>query len=520
MQDTENKTASSQGQNPQEQKLSALEDIINNKYQEAAALKALGQNPYPAHIEAKNSALEAKEAAENTEVSVAGRLMQLRIMGKAAFAHIKDFTAKVQIYVQKDLLGDENYAFFKKHIALGDFVLVKGHMFVTKTGEKTIKAHSVELISKAIRPLPEKFHGLQDTEVRFRNRHLDLISNDEVKEIFIKRAKIISSIRKTLNDKGYLEVETPTLTPCAGGAIARPFETFHNALKVPLFMRIALELYHKRLVIGGLERIYEIGKMFRNEGVDTTHNPEFTMMELYQAYGDVNVMADLFDEILGQAAQAIGADHVHYRGKDICVKPPFKRVSIPVVWQETFGEDIHNILNGREFNRPALMELAKKIGVNVGDNEPSSKIFDALFDEHIVNKYDDPVLMMDYPTAVSPFSKNKPNDDCLVERFEAFVAGGQEIANAYSEINDPADQYQRLKDQAAAKALDTQNTDADILDLDYIRAMEAGMPPTGGMGIGIDRITMMLTGQDSIREIILFPTLKPEAEEAKEKENK
>ena len=416
----------------------------------------------------------------------------------------------MQIYVQKDSLGEDKYTFFKKHIAVGDFVLVKGHIFITKTGEKTIKANSVDLISKAVRPMPEKFHGLQDTEVRFRNRHLDLISNDDVKNIFVNRAKIISSIRKTLNEKGYLEVETPTLTASAGGAIAKPFETFHNALKIPLFMRIALELYHKRLIIGGLDKIYEIGKMFRNEGIDTTHNPEFTMMELYQAYGNVNTMADLFDEIIGNAAKALGITKVNYRGHEINLVPPFKRVSIPEEWQKTFGEDIHNILDGRNLKKPELVALAKKVGVKFDENEPANKIYDILFEEKIVAKYTDPVFMMDYPTAVSPFSKNKPGDNTLVERFEVFVAGGQELANAYSEINDPADQYQRLKDQALEKAKDTKNEDADIVDMDYIVAMESGMPPTGGMGIGIDRIVMMLTGQDSIREIILFPTLKPE----------
>ncbi len=492
------------------QKLSPIDEIIKHKREEISALKESGFNPYPAHVDPKQTCAEAKELPENTEVAVAGRLVQLRSMGKAAFAHIKDVTAKMQIYVQKDSLGEEPYAFFKKHIAVGDFVLVKGHMFVTKTGEKTIKATSVDLISKAVRPMPEKFHGLQDTEIRFRNRHLDLISNEDVKEIFVKRAKIISSIRKTLDGKGYLEVETPTLTASAGGAIAKPFQTYHNALKIPLYMRIALELYHKRLVIGGLDKIYEIGKMFRNEGIDTTHNPEFTMMELYQAYGNVNTMADLFDELIGNAAKAIGVTKVNYRGHEVNLVPPFKRIYLPEVWKETFGEDIHNILDGRHFKKPELVALAKKAGVKFDESEAANKIFDAVFDEKIVSKYSDPVFIMDYPTAVSPFSKNKPGDPAIVERFEAFVAGGQEIANAYSEINDPADQYQRLKDQAAEKAKDSKNEDADIVDMDYIIAMESGMPPTGGMGIGIDRICMMLTAQDSIREIILFPTLKPQ----------
>ena len=492
------------------QKLSPLDEIIKHKREEIASLKESGFNPYPAHVDPKQTCAEAKELPENTEAVVAGRLVQLRSMGKAAFAHIKDVTAKIQIYVQKDSLGEEPYAFFKKHIAVGDFVLVKGYLFITKTGEKTIKATSVDLISKAVRPMPEKFHGLQDTEIRFRNRHLDLISNEDVKDIFVKRAKIISSIRKTLDGKGYLEVETPTLTASAGGAIAKPFQTYHNALKIPLYMRIALELYHKRLVIGGLDKIYEIGKMFRNEGIDTTHNPEFTMMELYQAYGNVNTMADLFDELIGNAAKAIGVTKVNYRGHEVNLVPPFKRIYLPEVWKETFGEDIHNILDGRHFKKPELVALAKKAGVKFDESEAANKIFDAVFDEKIVSKYSDPVFIMDYPTAVSPFSKNKPGDPAIVERFEAFVAGGQEIANAYSEINDPADQYQRLKDQAAEKAKDSKNEDADIVDMDYIIAMESGMPPTGGMGIGIDRICMMLTAQDSIREIILFPTLKPQ----------
>jgi lysyl-tRNA synthetase class 2 len=356
--------------------------------------------------------------------------------------------------------------------------------------------------------MPEKYHGVQDTEVRFRSRHVDLIANEEVIEIFKKRSKIISSIRKTLDEKGFLEVETPTLNPDAGGAIARPFETFHNALKMPLFMRIALELYHKRLLIGGIDRIYEIGKMFRNEGIDTTHNPEFTMMELYQAYGDVNTMADLFEDILGNAAKAVGVEKVTYKGVEINVLPPYERVSMPEAWQKHLGKDIHEILDGRKFKSEPLRALAKGLGVSFKADEDDAKIFDLIFDEHIITHYKDPVFMMDYPTAVSPFSKCKEDDPAIVERFEAFV-NGSEMGNAYTELNDPADQLQRLKDQAAAKAR-SGSEDADILDGAFIEAMESGMPPTGGMGIGIDRVVMLLTGQDSIREVIVFPTLKPE----------
>ncbi len=497
-----------QAKQPQEHK-SALTEIIAQRYQEAAELKAAGINPYPARSGVKNTCAEAFAMDENAQATVSGRVVQLRNMGKAAFMHVKDATAKLQAYVAKDMIGEEQYTFFKKHISPGDFVTVKGHMFLTKTGEKTIKAESVVLISKAIRPMPEKFHGVTDTEVRFRNRHVDLIANEEVKELFVKRSKIISSIRRTLDNKGYLEVETPTLTPSAGGAIARPFETHHNALKMQLFMRIALELYHKRLVIGGMDRIYEIGKMFRNEGIDTTHNPEFTMMELYQAYGDVNTMADLFEEILGSAAKAIGVEKVNYRGAEINVLPPYKRVYIPEAWKEHLNADVHDILDGRNFKHDKIVALAHSLGLKFDPKEESAKIFDLILDERILTHYKDPIIMLDYPTAVSPFSKCKDGDPAIVERFEAFV-NGQEIANAYTEINDPADQAARLKDQAEQKAANDKNTDAEIVDMDYIVAMESGMPPTGGMGIGIDRCIMMLTGSDSIREVILFPTLKPE----------
>lgn len=496
-------------ENTPEQHNNALNEIIAQRYAEVEEIRNMGVAPYPNRCEKNESCQQAKDSAEGAEVTTAGRLVQLRSMGKAAFAHLRDFSGKVQLYVAKDNLGEEAYTFFKKHVAVGDFVSVSGHIFVTKTGEKTIKASKVTLISKAIRPMPEKYHGLQDVEVRFRKRHLDLIANEEVKDIFVKRAKIISSIRRTLDDKGYLEVETPILNPSSGGAIARPFETFHNALKMPLFMRIALELHHKRLIIGGMDKIYEIGHMFRNEGIDTTHNPEFTMMELYQAYGDVNVMADLFEEILGNAAKAIGAEKVQFRGYEVDLRPPYKRLYIPEAWKEKFGRDIHEVLDGRKFNRAKLEEVAREQGVKFGKDDADSAIFDELFEGKLLAEYHNPVIALDYPTAVSPFSKTKPGDPEIVERFEVFV-NGQELGNAYTELNDPADQLQRLKDQAAAKAeaKGEEADNADILDADYIEAMESGMPPTGGMGIGIDRIIMMLTGQDSIREIILFPTLK------------
>ena len=488
-----------------------LKEIINLRYSQVKELKDSKINPYPARCKRTHGCAEAKEQDENKEVACSGRVVQLRLMGKAAFMHVKDMSGKVQSYVARDLIGEDKYTFFKKNIAVGDFVELSGKMFITKTGEKTIKADAVNLISKAIRPMPEKFHGIADTEVRFRNRHLDLIANENVAEIFKTRAKIISAIRKVLDAKGFLEVETPTLTPDAGGAAARPFETFHNSLKMPLFMRIALELYHKKLVVGGLEKIYEIGKMFRNEGIDTTHNPEFTMIELYQAYSDFDGMAKLFEDIVAGCVKETGIAEVDYKGKKINLKPPFKRISIPKVWKEKFGQDIHEILEGSGFHKENIFKLADKIGMKFEKDTAPAKVFDKIFDDKLLPDYTDPIFMIDYPVAVSPFSKCREDDPQITERFEVFI-NSEELANAYSEINDPNDQLERLQDQLADKGVN-KSEDSDIVDNSYIEALESGMPPTGGMGIGIDRLVMIFTGHPSIREVILFPILKTEEKE-------
>ncbi|MDD4004524.1 MAG: lysine--tRNA ligase [Elusimicrobiaceae bacterium] len=483
-----------------------LTEIITRRYEEIRELRAEGTDPFPPRFEVTHTAAEALETAEESGVICAGRLVQLRVMGKAAFAHVQDMSGRVQLYIARDILGEAPYGFFKKHIHVGDFIGVAGSVFKTKTGEKTIKAEKLTLLSKAVRPMPEKWHGLQDTEIRFRSRHLDLIANDDVRRIFEARSKIVRAVRNTLDNEGFLEVETPILCHSAGGAAATPFETFHNALSMPLFMRIATELYLKRLIIGGMERVYEIGKIFRNEGIDTTHNPEFTMLEAYQAYTDYNGMARLFEAIIEACTKSLGITEVEYKGRQIRLVPPFRRVFLPQLWKQHCGEDIHDILDGKRFNRPRLLALAKKLGVGDADTLASAKAFERIFDEKILSTFTEPCFVMDHPTAITPLAKNKPGDETLVERFE-FYAGGAELANAYTELNDPDDQLARLQEQARQRQ-DEKNAEVDTIDKDFVEAMESGMPPTGGIGIGIDRLTMLLTGKAAIREVVLFPTLK------------
>lgn len=493
-----------------------LTEIIARRYDEVRQLRTEGVDPYPPRFDVTHNASEAKVSAADSTVSCAGRVVQLRLMGKAAFGQMQDYSGKMQFYVKKDAVGEQAYDFFKKHIHVGDFLGVKGTIFTTHTGEVTIAAGALTLLSKAIRPMPEKWHGLTDTEVRFRNRHMDLIANKEVRDIFIARSKIVRAIRRTLDDEGFLEVETPTLCASAGGASATPFETYHNALKTPLFMRIATELYLKRLIIGGMERVYEIGKVFRNEGIDTRHNPEFTMLEAYQAYTDYEGMARLFESIIEACARELGIESVEYKGEKISLKPPFRRLYMPELWKEHVGEDIHNVLNGKTFNRPALIALAKRLNVENGEDTPSAKMFERIFDAKILPLLGQPAFVMDHPTAITPLAKCKPGDEAIVERFE-FYCGMEEISNAYTELNDPEDQMGRLTEQMRQKMAE-KNEEVDVIDKDFVEAMEAGMPPTGGIGVGIDRITMLLTGKPAIREVILFPTLKQDAAPAESAE--
>jgi lysyl-tRNA synthetase, class II len=488
--------------------VSGIGEIVANNYAKIKAIRDKGVDPFPHRFKPTHTLAEAGRLAVDEPATIAGRIVLMRVMGKATFAHLKDGTGRLQIYVKRDAVGEESYELFKKQMHVGDFLGVEGKLFVTKTGELTLDASKLTVLSKSVRPLPEKFHGLTDAEARYRDRYLDLISNDEVRELFVKRSRIIATLRETLNGEGMLEVETPVLCGQAGGASARPFITFHNAYKNELYMRIALELPLKKLLIGGFQGAYEIGRVFRNEGVDTRHNPEFTMVEAYKAYSDYHGMAELVEKLFERLIPVVGADTIDYNGQKINLKPPFKRLSLPEEWRRVTGEDIHNILDGKRFNRPKLVELAKRIHIECGKDTTSAKIFDRILDEKILCELQQPTFVFDHPTAITPLAKCKPGDECLVERFE-FFAGTEEIANAYSELNDPEDQRSRLVEQLRQQQ-EENNGEADILDKDFITAMEYGMPPMGGIGIGIDRLTMLLTGKPSIREVVLFPLLRPE----------
>ena len=492
----------------------ALTDIVNNNYAKIRSLREKGIDPFPHRFAVTHKIEAARALPADTHVVCAGRLMLMRVMGKATFGHIKDGTGKIQIYVKKDAVGEEAYDTFRKNNSVGDFLGVEGKLFLTHTNELTINAEKITILSKAVRPLPEKWHGLTDPETRYRERYLDLISNEETRGIFIRRARIISSIRRILDSDGYLEVETPVLCSQAGGASARPFITFHNMYKSELYMRIATELPLKKLVIGGYDGVYEIGRIFRNEGIDTRHNPEFTTLEAYKAYSDYNGMAELVERVFSECAAFMGSDTVDYNGLKVNIKPPFRRISLPDTWKEKTGEDIHEVLQGKGFNRQGLCRLAAKLRIEHGADTPSAKIFERIFDEKIQKDLEQPTFVMDYPTAITPLAKCKDGDESIVERFE-FFAGYEEVANAYSELNDPEDQKSRLLEQLRQKA-EENNGEADVLGEGFIDAMEYGMPPMGGIGIGIDRLTMLLSGKPSIREVILFPLLKPSEQSREE----
>jgi lysyl-tRNA synthetase class 2 len=494
-----------------------LEELIAAKKAKVAELRGRGIEPYPSravrlHPCAKVPALGAEladPAAHSAEkVSVAGRLVELRDMGKSIFGRLADMSGRCQVYFKKDALPEAAFGLIKKDVHVGDYLSVSGAVFRTKTGEPTVAVESVTLLAKALRPLPEKWHGLVDVDTRYRQRHLDLISTPESRDVFLKRAKIVSTIRRVLDARGYTEVETPVLLGQAGGASARPFATHHNALDQDMVLRIATELPLKKLVIGGLDRVYEIGRIFRNEGIDTRHNPEFTTTELYEAYSDYEGMAELFETLLAECAAAINAAEITWGGVKMNLKPPFQRLRLPDVWKERTGEPIESVLNGKGFNRAALLKLAEKLGVHAGDKTPSAKIFDRIVEEKIEDLLQQPTFLLDYPAAITPLAKLKPGSDCLVERFECFAAG-RELSNAYTELNDPQDQRERLAEQMKQRGEGDQ--EADLLDEDFVQAMESGMPPMGGMGFGVDRLVMLLTGRDSIRDVILFPTLKHEA---------
>ncbi len=486
---------------------SGINEIVANNYTKIKAVREKGIDPFPHRFKLTHKIAQAAKCPVGAPVAIAGRMMLMRVMGKAAFAHLKDGTGRIQIYAKKDAVGEEAYELFRKQMHVGDFLGVEGKLFVTRTGELTVSAEKLTVLAKSVRPLPEKFHGLTDAEARYRERYLDLISNEETRAIFVRRSRIIAAIRAVLDADGYLEVETPVLCAQAGGALARPFITFHNSYKYELYMRIATELPLKKLIIGGFDGAYEIGRVFRNEGVDTRHNPEFTTLEAYKAYSDYNGMAELVETIFEKCALITGADIVDYNGMKVNLKPPFRRLSLPEEWLRKTGEDIHEVLKGKSFNKENLKKLAARLNIGFAAGTPPAKIFENIMDEKILSDLDQPAFMMDYPTAITPLAKCKAGDESIVERFE-FFAGKEEIANAYSELNDPEDQKSRMLEQLRQKE-EENNGEADILDKDFIEAMEYGMPPTGGIGVGIDRLVMLLSGKPSIREVILFPLLRP-----------
>jgi lysyl-tRNA synthetase class 2 len=465
-----------------------------------------GIEPYPARVPAVQSASEALAAyaagsdAQPT-VTVAGRLVALRIMGKSAFAHLVDGTGRIQVYLRRDLVGEESYELFRRGVDLGDFVSAQGELFLTRTGEITVQVSQWTFLSKALRPLPEKWHGLKDVELRYRQRYLDLVANQSTRDIFLARTRIISAIRRFLDGRGFLEVETPVLQPLYGGAAARPFITHHNTLDRTLYLRIADELYLKRLIVGGFDRVYEIAHNFRNEGIDTQHNPEFTAMELYQAYADYHDMMRIVEELYHfVATEVFGSSTLTFGEHQVDLTPPWRRVTMRDAILEASGLDIEAL-----GNHAALWAAVQAANLQVPPQDNWGKLVAELFEALVEPTLIRPTFLLDFPIDISPLAKKKPGSERFVERFEFFVAG-MESGNAFTELNDPLDQRERFVSHIEAVAKGDE--DAHPLDEDFLLAMEHGMPPTGGLGIGIDRMVMQFTNQSSIREVILFPQMR------------
>lgn len=483
-------------------------EVVRQRREKAQALVDEGVELYPNDYRLTHTVesvreyiRKQKEGVDDTAVfSMAGRIIGRRSFGKATFLHFRDYTGQLQAYVKQDKIGQKAYDLFKK-FDIGDFIGIKGTLFLTKTGEWTVLAKEIRLLSKAIRPLPEKFHGLKDTEKRYRQRYLDLVMNPEVRAIFVNRARIIQAFREFLLERDFLEVETPMMQPLPGGAEATPFKTFHNALGVELFLRIAPELYLKRLVIGGVERVFEINRSFRNEGISTQHNPEFTMLEFYVAYATYEDLMTLTEEMFRFVTQRVlGVSGFTYQGNKIDMEGPWRRLSLKDALSELGGVD-PSAFNDRE----RLLDFAKSKGVQVTKVRRLGKILTKLFDVLVEPKLIEPTFIVDYPVEISPLARRSASDPELTERFELFI-GGSEIANGFSELNDPVDQKKRFLDQVADR--DEGDEEAHHMDEDYVLALEYGMPPTAGEGIGIDRFVMLLTDVPSIREVILFPQLK------------
>jgi lysyl-tRNA synthetase class 2 len=482
-----------------------LSDLERQRYIKLARIRERGIDPYPPRAKRSHTAAKAIQDFEagriEGEISLAGRLMSIRVMGKSTFAHIEDGSGRIQIYLRENDLGEEAYEYFKRDFDIGDFIGVTGQLFRTRTGEITLQVSNFSLLAKSLHPLPEKWHGLKDVEIRYRQRYLDLIANEEVRKIFVTRARIVSALRRFLDERGFLEVETPVLQPIYGGAAAKPFVTYHNALDQNLYLRISDELYLKRLIIGGYERVYEIGKDFRNEGVSHKHNPEFTQLEFYQAYADYNDVMAMAEEMISYVAkEVVGTTCITYQGNEIDLTPPWRRRDLRQAIKEESGIDYEDYPDAQ-----SLYQAIRAIGGNVEPKATRGKLIDALIANYVEPKLIQPTFLIDYPVEISPLAKRKPGHPDTVERFEGFV-GGMEICNAFTELNDPLDQEERFL--AQGRAYEAGDEEAHQMDRDWLTALSYGMPPTGGFGMGIDRLTMLLTDQVSIREVILFPHMR------------
>ncbi len=491
----------------------SLKQLINVRKDKAQAIREAGVNPYPYHYSPTHRSEQVKseyDQLEGKDVTVAGRIMSMRVMGKASFVHIQDQAGRIQSYVRRDDVGVENYQVFKK-LDIGDILGISGYVFTTRMGEISIHAKEITVLAKSIRPLPvvkerdgETFDAFADKEQRYRNRHLDLVVNPEVREVFVKRAKIIATLRRFLDSQGYLEAETPVLQPIYGGAFARPFVTHHNALDQTLYLRIADELYLKRLIIGGFDKVYEISKDFRNEGMDRNHNPEFTMLEFYQAYVDYEYMMDFVENMIRSAAEAVGAMQVSWNGSDIDLSKPFARQPILALLKEATGRDLGNA------TVEEMKAVCKEFDLEIPAAANYGNLLDEMMKELVEPNLNQPTFVIDYPKAISPLAKmHRGGDPELVERFELFI-GGAEFANAFSELNDPVDQRERFEAQARLKA--EGDEEAQSLDENFLEAVDCGMPPTGGVGMGVDRLVMLLTEQRSIRDVIFFPAMRTQEE--------
>jgi lysyl-tRNA synthetase class 2 len=481
------------------------EEIIAFRTAKLERLRSHGVDPYPARFRPSHTTQQALDLLEGRDdhpdpVTIAGRITAVRGMGKATFVDLRDGSGRIQTYLKKDVIGPDTYETLRD-LDLGDFLGVSGPLFRTKTGEPTVQVQSLSVLAKALRAPPEKWHGLQDVEVRYRQRYLDLVANPEVREAFLTRSRIISALRRFLDGQGFLEVETPVLQPDAGGAAARPFVTYHNALDRQLFLRIALELHLKRLVIGGYDRVYEIGRIFRNEGVSAKYNPEFTMLESYQAYADYNDVMDMVERMVSTVAEeALGGTTVAHGDAKIDFAPPWHRVTLRDAIKQHAGVDFEE-----HSDVESMQEAVASCGVQVDETWGRGKLIDELLSVKVEPHLIQPTYLLDYPVELSPLAKRRPDNPRLVERFELFIAG-REVGNAYSELNDPIDQRERMLQQSRLRAAGDQ--EVELIDEDFLTALEYGMPPCGGLGIGIDRLVMALTGQPSIRDVIFFPHLR------------